>query len=126
MKKNGTALTLTQGEVLRILAIRSGRKAQEIAEGLGFASYTYLSKLYLLEKLKPAMIEKASQLFDVPPGVFETPEDHAELRAAVEENRRQIKMLQLENRSLKAEIALCNARLDECEREKGILEAKKN
>lgn len=119
-------ILLTQGEVLQILAIRSERKAPDIAKGLGISHYTYLSKLYRMESLKPDLLEKASRFFGVHPAVFETPESFEELRTAIDDNRRRIELLDLENNALKTQVALCNARLDECERKKRILEANKN
>lgn len=109
-----------------VLAFRSKRKAPEIAEGLGLSHYTYLSKLYKQAVLNPKHITNACNFFEVEKTIFEKPVDPGELRAAVEENRRQINLLKLENNKLQTEIALLSARLEECERKKRILEANKN
>lgn len=122
-------LRLTQGEVLLILVNRDGRKAQQIAEAFGYASYTYLSRLYSLynrtKKMPEDLVRKASEVLGVPPEFFDVERlDH--LLEKIESLESRVSILELEKKEQSASLALAHARLDDCERTKQILSAKRN
>jgi len=119
------SLVLTQGEILRILVIRSRRKAPDVAAALGLATYTYLSRLYLMERLPKTIVPAACTAFDVHPDIFES-KTLEELSSGLDSLKRRVGLLEIEKSHLETKIALLSARLEECERKKGILENSRN
>lgn len=125
-------LRLTQGEVLRILVIRDGRSADEIAKAMGYNSYTYLSRLYLKTELNMSQIETASQVLGVHPDVF-NPRSIDELAEIVSLNKIMINELKAEQHFMSAKIERLEEekrnmafRLEECENKRRILERANN
>lgn len=118
-------LPLTQGEVLRILVLRSERNAKELAPKLGLEDATYLSKLYRKKMIPDYVKQSACALFGYSEDVFDmkTVKDVFDRIDSMESS---INLLKKENDHLQTKVALLNARLEDCERKKGILEAKTN
>ena len=118
-------LSLSQGEILLILVHRCGRKAQEVAEGLSLSQYTYLSRLYKREKLPDKIIRSASSFFNMPETIFET-SSLAELSEKMDALEGRVKILESDKVLLEAKVCNLSARLEECERKKGLLESRQN
>lgn len=125
-------LRLTQGEILRILVVRDGRSADELAKLMGYNSYTYLSRLYLRKELTMAQLETASKVLGVHPDIF-NPKSVDELAEIVHLNKTMIAELKAEQQFLSAKIERLEEekrnmafRLEECENKRRILERAKN
>lgn len=119
-------LVLTASEVLLILIFRSELKGPEAAAALGLNDHTYLSKLLSGKKPMPEyVIQNACKYFNVSRNLFDgvTIEFLTSRLNALEER---VKILELEKMQMSASLALAHARLEECERQKNILESRKN
>lgn len=120
-------LILSHGEIFLVLVRRDGRSAPDIARALGFSSgYTYLSRLYMKEVLSKKLITQICAVLDACPSVFDQPFTFSELNARLNGHERRIVVLEAEKEHLQTKVALLNARLDECEQQRSILQAKRN
>lgn len=119
------SLVLDQGEILRIIVIRSKRKAPDVASALGLNDPTYLSKLYQKDMIPNYVIQNACAELGYDPSIFEV-KDAAELENRLSALEGRVRILEKEKDHLNTEVALLSARLEDCEREKDVLQAKRN
>lgn len=85
MKKD--RLTLTEGDVFRILVFQDERSTEELAQLFGLSYRNTLSTYYRMSKLDPKLKEKSCDIFNVTPDVFSTGEILRTMEDAVRDAR---------------------------------------
>lgn len=100
MKK--TSLLLTEGDVFRILVFQDERDTEELSKLFGLSHRNTLSTYYKMSKLNPDVKEKACEIFNVSPEVFETGRLLERVEQSLHESRHNKELYMTQQRQIEA------------------------